>query len=107
MSWLKPVKSLIKNAISLENETGIGKYNLIWARYVFITYIVSLLVDLSIKYTPLKDVNPLNGFSLQLEGFNFSWMTFFVIINLPLCIVILLICSKLGLIDKNFKPKDD
>jgi hypothetical protein len=105
MKWFKYTKGLIKSATSLEKETGVGKYNLVWARYTFIVYILSLMVGTGISYFPKSGWNPLNGFALQIGDSDFDVMTLIVIITPLLCIGILVYCWKIGLVDSSFKPK--
>lgn len=105
MSWFNPIKSLVKTSISLENETGVGKYNWMTVRYTFMVYIVSIFAGTVISYTPLNGKNPLNGFTLQIGDGDFTLMTFIMLVSPVICIGLLFYCYKIGLVDSSFKPK--
>lgn len=105
MKALKSFKSLFATAMSLEGETGIGKYNLMWARYNFITWVISVLIGFSLTVTPANPESWWSGLRMEIGDQSFTILLWIVLLNLPICMLILLLCYKWGLIDRDFNLK--
>jgi hypothetical protein len=87
---IKGIKQAIESAVSLEGTTGVGKLNQSWCVRVFVVWLIMTILGFSLKYTPAKDWNPLNGFELDLMNPSSTLMLIVVILSPLACMGILL-----------------
>ncbi len=90
------IPKIIRESIKVEKETKYGQMNQKAVSAVIVVVIISLVAGITFSYTPLKNINPLNGFSFALNSGTPYVLVAIILVSAFVCMGFLMYCKNKG-----------